>query len=79
MIEGGEFDLVLCDLAMPNVSGHDVAKAINELKKRPKLGIVTGWCEEEVSDKDVKVDFYLRKPFKHEDLIKHLNELFGAG
>jgi len=79
MIEGGEFDLVLCDLAMPNVSGYDVAKAINGLKKRPKLGIVTGWCEEEVSDKDVKVDFYLRKPFKHEDLIKHLNELFGAG
>ncbi len=32
-IEGQDFDLVLCDLAMPNVFGHDVVKALNWLKR----------------------------------------------
>ncbi len=36
------FDLVLCDLAMPNVLGYDVIKAINSLANRPKIGIITG-------------------------------------
>ncbi|MCP5003219.1 MAG: response regulator [Planctomycetes bacterium] len=76
MIEGENFDLVLCDLAMPNVFGYDVVKTLNGLKKRPKIGIITGWGEDCVSDKDMKVDFYLCKPFKHEEMIKHINDLF---
>ncbi len=78
MVEGEGFDLVLCDLAMPNVFGYDVVKTLNSLKKRPKIGIVTGWSEERVADKDMKVDFYLSKPFKHAELMKHVDELFGA-
>ena len=79
MTEGEVFDLVLCDLAMPNVFGYDVVKVINGLKKRPKIGIITGWSEDRISDKETKVDFYLRKPFKLSKLIKHINELFDAG
>ncbi len=76
MIEVNDFDLVLCDLAMPNVFGYDVVKAINGLKKRPKIGIITGWSEDYKPDKDIKVDFYLRKPFKNTDLERHINKLF---
>jgi PAS domain S-box-containing protein len=76
MVEGEGFDLVLCDLAMPNVFGYDVVKVLNGLKKRPKIGIITGWSEYDVSNKDIKVDFYLKKPFKHSELAKHINELF---
>lgn len=77
MIKAEDFDLVLCDLAMPNVFGCDVVKVLNGLKKRPKIGIITGWDEEHISDKDMKVDFYLKKPFKHAELIKYIDELFG--
>lgn len=74
-----DFDLLLCDLAMPNVYGYDVIKAINKLDKVPKIGIITGWNErlKPVEDEDFKVDFILRKPFKHSELTKHINELFG--
>ncbi len=78
MIEREVFDLVLCDLAMPNVFGYDVVKVLNGLKKRPKIGIITGWSNGRVSDKEMEVDFYLRKPFKHAELKKHINELYGA-
>ena len=78
MVEGEDFDLVLSDLAMPNVFGYDVVKAIDGLEKRPKIGIITGWNEEHApADKEIKVDFYLKKPFKKTDLTKHINDAFG--
>ncbi len=78
MAEGEDFDLVLCDLAMPNIFGYDVVRVLNGLKKRPKIGIITGWNDEPAlaSGKELKVDFYLQKPFKHSVLFKHINELF---
>ena len=62
-----DFDLVLCDLLMPNIHGYDVIKAINKLGKMTKIGIMTGWDEElkPIDDEDFKVDFILKKPFKH--------------
>ncbi len=76
-----DFDLVLCDLAMPDVYGYEVIKAINNSDKMPKIGIMTGWDEKlkPVDDEEFKVDFILKKPFKHAELIEHINELFGAG
>ncbi|MBT6228255.1 MAG: PAS domain S-box protein, partial [Candidatus Scalindua sp.] len=67
LVSKEDFDLVLCDLAMPDVYGYEVIKAINKLGKRPKIGIVTGWDEKlkPVDDEEFKVDFILKKPFKH--------------
>lgn len=78
MVEGEDFDLVLCDIAMPNVFGYDVVKALNRLKKRPKIGIVSGWKEKlkNIDDKELNVDFYLKKPFTHSELTKHIDKAF---
>ena len=74
-----EYDLVLCDLLMPKIHGYDVIKAIKRLDKIPKIGIMTGWNEKlKPMGEDCKVDFILKKPFKHAELAKHINELFGA-
>ena len=65
---------------MPNVNGYEVARAINKLKKRPKIGMITDWRDklEQFDGADTKVDFVLKKPFKHTELIKHLDRLFGS-
>ena len=70
-----DFDLVLCDLAMPDINGYDVIKAINELDHRPKIGIITGWIDKLplLEEEDLKVDFVLRKPFNFLELTKHIN------
>ena len=74
-----EYDLVLCDLLMPKIHGYEVIKAIKKLDKIPKIGIMTGWNEKlKPIGEDFKVDFILKKPFKHAELAKHINELFGA-
>jgi len=66
----GDFDLVLCDLVMSKVSGYDVVRMLNKLEKRPKIGIVTGGRKKSVrfDEEGMKVDFILKKPFKHSEL-----------
>ncbi|MBT6563346.1 MAG: PAS domain S-box protein [Candidatus Scalindua sp.] len=73
-----EFDLVLCDLAMPEVFGYEVIKVINKLEKRPKTGLITGWNEgfKPSEAKEFEVDFIARKPFNFPELSKHIMELF---
>lgn len=75
-----EFDLVLCDLAMPNVIGYDVIKALNDLEKRPKIGIITGWGEKlkAIDGEGMKIDFIFKKPFNLSMLTKHINDAFGT-
>ncbi len=75
-----DFDLVLCDLAMPEVNGYDVIKAINKVDHRPKIGIITGWNEELtlIEEEDLKVDFVIRKPFNFSELAKQINGSFGS-
>lgn len=77
-VEG--FDLVLSDMAMPDVNGYEVVRAIIKLENRPKIGLITGWRGglERFNEEDVKVDFILKKPFKNSDLIKHINGVFST-
>ena len=78
LIKSEEFDLVLSDLVMSGLSGHDVIKALNKLDKRPKVGLITGW-KEEIENKnkeELNVNFIIRKPFDLSDLTKQINDLF---
>jgi len=46
----------------------------------PKIGIMTGWDEDikPIDDKDFKVDFILKKPFKHKELLNQINLIFAV-
>ncbi len=72
-----DYDLVLSDMAMPEVYGYDVIKALNKLKKRPKIGILTGGDEKlkSLEEEGFKVDFILKKPFNLSELTRHINNL----
>lgn len=76
-----DFDLVLCDLVMPDVTGYEVIKALNGLDKVPKIGISTGWGEKLTSAEEntLKVDFIIKKPFKLLELASKINALFDNG
>jgi len=76
LIKSEDYDLVLCDLVMPDVSGADVIKFINESKKRSKIGLITGWGGKQAPIEDgMHVDFIVRKPFDFEELIKQIDGL----
>ena len=75
-----DFDLVICDLTMPGVTGHDVIKALNELDKVPKIGVSTGSIED-YSSADanaLKADFIINKPFRLLELANKINVLFDG-
>jgi signal transduction histidine kinase len=76
-----DFDLVMCDLLMPEVSGHEVVSVVNRMEQKPKIGVMTGWSEDVDLTKDGKVklnvDFIIKKPFKFPDLARHVNALFA--
>ncbi len=78
ILKSEEFDLVLCDLIMPDLTGHDVIEIVDKLDKKPKMGLITGWDEkiESKEKEELKVDFIIKKPFVLSELAKQINELF---
>ncbi len=79
LARASNYDLILCDLAMPEVFGYDVIKALNEMGRIPKIGIITGWGEKlkPVEDDALKVDFIIKKPFDFSEVTKHVNSVFS--
>ncbi len=73
-----DFDLVLTDLIMPDVTGYDVIKALNGFNKRPKIGLVTGWSEEfkPIDGDGLRVDFIVKKPFNLLAVARKINNVF---
>ena len=43
---GGRFDLVLCDVGMPEMSGWQVAREINRIAPGTPVWMLTGWANE---------------------------------
>lgn len=80
LLKEEEFDLVLCDYVMPDVSGYDVAMFLNTLEKRPKIGIITGWGEliNTNEREEMKVNFVITKPFDFSELMKQVDDTLGA-
>lgn len=71
-------DLVILDLAMPRMSGEDVAARI---KKRADIPIIVLSV---IDSMDVKVEMisrfaedYLTKPFHHEELVARIQRVLG--
>jgi CheY-like chemotaxis protein/anti-sigma regulatory factor (Ser/Thr protein kinase) len=75
------FDAVLTDLGMPDVSGWEVARVVRkETGRKVVLGLVTGWgatVSDEVMDAHA-IDFVISKPFEVGTLAAKVNETLAA-
>lgn len=75
-----KFDLVITDLAMPGMTGWQVAKEIKKIDKNMPIILTTGWDlmpSEEESDKK-NVDIIVRKPFTVNSLTEAIKEVFKS-
>jgi CheY-like chemotaxis protein len=71
---GNRYDLVLCDLGMPEIDGWQVARAVRQSSPETKFYMLTGWATE-IGAADPKrglVDGVLCKPIELDNLEKIL-------
>jgi CheY-like chemotaxis protein len=75
--EKDDFDMVITDLGMPDLSGWDVSKMVKQRKPHVPVIIVTGWGLDPDPQKveESKVDRLLTKPFQIDQLEKIIKEL----
>jgi signal transduction histidine kinase len=66
--QGGQFDVVLTDLSLPECSGLDVARAVKGLRPETPVVLITGWGHllDPLRLRESGVDLMLVKPFRLE-------------
>ena len=79
VLESESFDLLITDLGMPDVSGHQVARRAHELHPEMAVILTTGWGETITPEqlRDLKALGLLPKPFTHADLTVALNQVLS--
>jgi signal transduction histidine kinase len=73
------FDLVLTDLAMPGMSGLEVAATIKRHRDVP-VGLVTGWSGkiDTAQMGERQVDFVVQKPFQLDDVSRQIGYILAS-
>ena len=78
IIKSQELDLVISDLAMPNVNGLELLQELGNLEKCPKFILVTGYANMFSDFGDGKrPDAIIEKPYRSIDLKKAISEVLG--
>ena len=75
--EVSNFDLVITDLGMPDMSGYEVAKIVKEIKPGTPVLIISGWGGQLDLDEMPEVDGVIAKPFSKEILSEKIAALLS--
>ena len=75
----GEIDLVLTDVAMPNLGGRGMVEELKELSPSMRVLFMSGYPKEEVfpEKETAKNTPYLQKPFTSETLFSEVRSALG--
>ena len=74
----GNYDLVITDLGMPEVSGWDVARAIKKIKPDMPVLLITGWVIDMDEEQKKIVDGVISKPFSRDSISSSISQVFPA-
>ncbi len=78
--KGGQYDLVILDIKMPEIDGFDLYKKIREIDSRVKICFLTAteFFHEQIRKEhglDFKQETFLRKPIEIENLVYSIEKL----
>ncbi len=72
-----QFDLVITDMTMPQMTGDIMAREILKLRPQMKIILCTGYSERINAEKAIKLGIsrYVEKPVTHAEFLKIIREL----
>lgn len=73
-----KYDIIICDLAMPELNGIDLSRLVKEKFPDVKFIIITGWPGKIKSEGYNSVDYVLRKPLTIEDLYSAVESVLST-
>lgn len=81
MIESNDYDLVILDLMLPNMSGEEVISNVREQHIATPILVLTAktMVDDKVTALDNGADDYLTKPFSFEELLARIRALTRRG
>lgn len=79
----GNFDLILMDQMMPDMSGTDALKAIKEdpVTAKVPVAMLTNFSHDELVKESLNrgaIDYILKYQISHEDLLKKVKGILGV-
>jgi PAS domain S-box-containing protein len=78
-LDAGEFDLMICDLGLPELSGLHVARWVKEFRPDLPVIIATGFSEM-IADEDyqkARIDEVISKPYAVADVLSRANAIIA--
>lgn len=64
-VKSGKYDLIICDIMMPQMNGIDLLRQVKKLKPSQKFIMITAFSTEEkiIQCDELGADDYITKPF----------------
>lgn len=78
ILQGGEVDVVFCDIKMPGLDGIDLARVLSKFASRPKVVFVTAYDEHAVAAFDLDATDYVMKPVREARLAEAVRRVVGT-
>jgi DNA-binding response OmpR family regulator len=78
-LDAGEFDLIVCDLGLPELSGLHVARWVKEFRPDLPVIIATGFAEM-IADEDYnksRIDDVISKPYALSDVLMRAHTILA--
>lgn len=72
----GGFDLVLLDLHMPKINGHEALLRIRKINPKVKAVMLSGGVQE--ADSELDPVTFLQKPFENQELLRVVRQLLDG-
>ena len=73
---GGDIDLLVSDILMPDCRGTDLAEILLDRRLTRRALLISGYPDEALGSRSEEVD-YLPKPFTVQTLVERIEEKFG--
>ena len=82
LLKQRRFDLVICDILMPQIDGAEVIFQLNAMPNRPKVMAISGGgagisATEALQTARAKADAFLEKPFDKDQFTAVVEKLLG--